>query len=397
MAEGLLRAMASERFEVASAGVAPSSVRPEAIEVMREIGIDISSHRSKSVDEFTGEQFDYVITVCDNAREHCPIFPGQAELIHWSFDDPAGAEGDETTRLEVFRRVRDEIKERLRVFTSPVLLSWNENAKYWIQYSDTIRVMFAPLTAALIEHAKIDEGQTILDVAGGSGEPGLTIAGKVGPGGSVTCTDAVAEMVEAARHEATRRGLANVQFRQCTADSLPFPDNFFDATVCRLGIMFVPDPMVAVREMLRVTKPGGKLALAVWHKSEVNPFCYLVTNVMAQHVNSPAADPDAPNAFRFAETGTLANVLAEAGASDVEERVVKFNIHAPISAREFWTMRSQTSDTLREKLAKLSPGEQAQIAGEVEQEVKAFFPHDQMNFPAQMILVNGTKAASPRK
>jgi ubiquinone/menaquinone biosynthesis C-methylase UbiE len=281
---------------------------------------------------------------------------------------------------------------------NPILLCWNENAKYWIQYSDTIRAMFAPLTAALIEHAKIEEGHTVLDVAGGSGEPGLTIAEKVGPRGSVTCTDAGAEMVEAARHDATRRGLANVQFRQCTADSLPFPDNSFDVTVCRLGIMFVPDPLVALREMLRVTKPGGKLALAVWHKSEVNPFCYVVTNVMAQHVDSPAADPDAPNAFRFAETGKLANVLTEAGACEVEERVVKFNIQAPISAHQFWTMRSQTSDTLREKLAKLSTDEQAQIAAEVEQEVKEFFPHDQMNFPAQMILVTGTKpAADPRE
>ena len=276
--------------------------------------------------------------------------------------------------------------------TNPVLLCWAENAKYWVQYSDTIRVMFTPLTAALIEHAKIDEGQTVLDVAGGSGEPGLTIAEKVGPRGSVTCTDAVAEMVEAARRDATRRGLANVQFRQCTAESLPFPDNSFDATVCRLGIMFVPDPLAAAREMLRVTKPGGKLALAVWHESEVNPFCYVVTNVMAQHVNSPA-DPNAPNAFRFAETGKLADVLTEAGASNVEERVVKFNIQAPISAQQFWTMRSQTSDTLREKLAKLSTSEQAQIAAEVEQEVKEFFPHDQMNFPAQMILVTGTKPA----
>jgi len=277
--------------------------------------------------------------------------------------------------------------------TNPALLTWNENAKYWVQYSEMIRAMFAPLTTALIEHANIEEGQAVLDVAGGSGEPGLTIAEKVGPSGSVMCTDAVREMVEAARRNATQRGLTNVQFRQCTADSLPFPDNLFDATVCRLGIMFVPDPQAAVREMLRVTKPGGRLALAVWHKSEVNPFCYVVTNVMAQHVDSPAADPDAPNAFRFAETGKLANLLTEAGAREVEERVVKFNIQAPISAHQFWTMRSETSDTLREKLAKLSTGEQSQIAGEVEREVKEFFPHDQMNFPAQMILVTGTKAA----
>ncbi len=280
--------------------------------------------------------------------------------------------------------------------TNPVVLSWNETAKYWIQYSDTIRAMFAPLTAAMIEHAKIVEGQTVLDVAGGSGEPGLTIAERVGPTGSVTCTDAVAEMVEAARHEATRRGLTNVHFHQCTADSLPFPDNSFDATVCRLGIMFVPDPSAAVREMLRVTKPGGKLALAAWHKSEANPFCYVVTNVMAQHVNSPAADPDAPNAFRFAETGKLARVLTEAGAREVEERVVRFNIEAPISPHEFWTMRSRTSDTLREKLAKLSASEQAQIADEVQHGVKEFFPRDQMNFPTQMMLVTGTKAADLR-
>ncbi len=272
------------------------------------------------------------------------------------------------------------------------LLSWTETAKYWIQYSATIRAMFAPLTNALIEHAGINEGQTVLDVAGGPGEPGLTIAEKVGPNGSVTCTDAVAEMVEAARNDATRRGLTNVQFHQCTADSLPFPDNYFDTTVCRLGIMLVPDPLAAVREMLRVTKPGGRLALAVWHKSEINPFCYVVTNVMAQHVNASAADPDAPNAFRFAESGKLANVLTEAGAREVEERVVKFNIQAPISAHEFWIMRSRTSDTLREKLAKLSTEEQTQIADEVQQEVKEFFPHNQMNFPTQMILATATKS-----
>jgi arsenate reductase len=116
MAEGLLRRDAGDRFEVASAGVEPSYVRPRAIEVMREIGIDISNHRSKSVDEFTGEDFDYVITVCDNANERCPLFPGNTKRIHWSFDDPAAAEGEESEKLAVFRRVRDEIRNRLSAF-----------------------------------------------------------------------------------------------------------------------------------------------------------------------------------------------------------------------------------------------------------------------------------------
>jgi arsenate reductase len=116
MAEGLLRDLAGDRFEVASAGVAPTQVRPEAIAVMREIGIDISQHHSKSVDDFTTQRFAYVITVCDNANEQCPIFPGNTKRLHWSFEDPAAAEGDDESRLGVFRRVRDEIHQRLRLF-----------------------------------------------------------------------------------------------------------------------------------------------------------------------------------------------------------------------------------------------------------------------------------------
>lgn len=118
MAEGLLRHDAANRFEVASAGVAPTRVRPEAVEVMSEIGIDISDQRSKSVDEFAGQEFDYVITVCDNANERCPIFPGNTKRIHWSFDDPASVKGDCDSRLKVFRRVRDEIRHRLTLFTA---------------------------------------------------------------------------------------------------------------------------------------------------------------------------------------------------------------------------------------------------------------------------------------
>ena len=118
MAEGLLRHMAGDRFEVESAGVEPSHVRPQAVEAMRERGVDISGQRSKSVDEFAGQEFDYAITVCDNANERCPVFPGRTERIHWSFDDPAAAEGDEAERLAVFRRVRDEIESRLREFVN---------------------------------------------------------------------------------------------------------------------------------------------------------------------------------------------------------------------------------------------------------------------------------------
>lgn len=117
MAEGLLRHDAGNRFEVFSAGTKPSQVRPEAIAVMGELGIDISGHRSKSVEQFSGQPFDYVLTVCDNARETCPIFPGKVVTIHRNFEDPAEMQGSEEERLSLFRRVRDEMRTFLRDFS----------------------------------------------------------------------------------------------------------------------------------------------------------------------------------------------------------------------------------------------------------------------------------------
>jgi arsenate reductase len=116
MAEGILRHIAGERFEIFSAGLEPSLVRPEAIETMREIGIDISSHRSKSVGEFAGEEFDYIVTVCDNATENCPIFSGNAARTHWNIDDPAAVKSDHGQRLNAFRHARDELMNKLLGF-----------------------------------------------------------------------------------------------------------------------------------------------------------------------------------------------------------------------------------------------------------------------------------------
>lgn len=115
IAEGLLRHMAGDRFEVFSAGTEQTRVQPLAIEAMREIGIGISDHRSKTLDEFTGESFDYVITVCDRANDNCPFFPG-TERIHWSFEDPTAVTGTDEEKLRAFRTVRDAIHQRLRMF-----------------------------------------------------------------------------------------------------------------------------------------------------------------------------------------------------------------------------------------------------------------------------------------
>jgi arsenate reductase len=121
MAEGLLRQIAGDRFDVESAGTIASFVRPQAIAAMTEIGIDISGHRSKSLDEFLDQNFDYIITVCNNANQSCPVFPGNTQRIHWSFDDPAAFEGTDEEKLVEFRRVRDQIRERLATFSQETL------------------------------------------------------------------------------------------------------------------------------------------------------------------------------------------------------------------------------------------------------------------------------------
>lgn len=120
MAEGYLRYLAGDRFDVTSAGLQPSVVNPNAIQAMQEDGVDISSHASRDVQQFVEQKFDYIITVCDNAKERCPYFPGDAERIHWSFEDPAGAKGTEAEVLEVFRKVRNQIRERIKEFLNKV-------------------------------------------------------------------------------------------------------------------------------------------------------------------------------------------------------------------------------------------------------------------------------------
>jgi ubiquinone/menaquinone biosynthesis C-methylase UbiE len=268
---------------------------------------------------------------------------------------------------------------------------WRKNAEYWTRFAPVLHQMLAPLTQALIEELQIKQGQRILDIAGGAGEPASSIASKTGELGSVTCTDAVPEMVMAAQRLASENAISNIEFKNCAAESLPFPDNTFDAVESRLGIMFFSDPSKALREMLRVAKSRANIALAVWHKAEFNPFCSLPSKIMAQHIASDPVDPDAPNAFRFAEQGKLARLLSEAGAVDVKERLLEFRITADLSIAAYWNLRSSTSGTIREQLQSLPAAEVELITKEVADAVKPYFHNDRMDFPASMLIVSGHK------
>jgi ubiquinone/menaquinone biosynthesis C-methylase UbiE len=273
-----------------------------------------------------------------------------------------------------------------------VINQWSDSAPYWEKHHEIIRQMFAPVTQALADDAQIGSQHAVLDIASGSGEPALSIAAVVGPEGKVFGIDPIPEMVEGARRAAKRLEIKNAQFDVASADRLPFPADTFDAVVSRFGVMFFPSPVDGVREMLRVLKPGRKLALAVWRFAESNPFFNVLSRVMEQYVASPPPAPDAPDAFRFAQSGKLAGVLSEAGAMAACERLLQFDILAPISGEDFWTLRCELSDTLRGKIAKLSKEQLAEVKRKALEGVREYFSDRGMRFPAEILIVSGAKS-----
>jgi SAM-dependent methyltransferase len=271
------------------------------------------------------------------------------------------------------------------------ITQWSESAPYWEKHRATVREMFGPVSEALIEDAHIGAGQTVLDVAMGPGEPALTIADLVGNAGKIVGTDFVAEMVQAARGEARRRGLNNASFETASGEKLPFADNTFDAAVSRFGVMFFPSPMAGVQEILRVLKPGGRLAMAVWYFAEQNPFFTVVTSVVDRYIPSPPPEPDAPDAFRFAKPGELLGIFASAGVKKASERLLKFRIRATASPEDFWTMRSELSEKMRSKMAELSDAKLAELRREAVMGISTYSSNEGISFPSEVLIVSGEK------
>ena len=198
-------------------------------------------------------------------------------------------------------------------------------------------------------------------------------------------------MARAARRHARTEGLGNIFFCQAVAETLPFGSGCFDAVLCRFGVMFFPDATAGIAEMLRVARSGARVAASVWHSSELNPFHYVIADVLSKYVPPEPEDPDATGAFRFAESGKLERVFLEAGAGNVVERLLAFNIEASISVDGFWELRSQLSPTLRDKLAGLPADQVDQIAEEAKEATRAFSGNGKISFPAQVIIVRGEK------
>jgi SAM-dependent methyltransferase len=268
---------------------------------------------------------------------------------------------------------------------------WSGSAPSWEKHRELIRHMFAPITKALLDDAEVRPGDTVLDVATGAGDPALSVADEVGPSGKVIGIDPVPRMIEGARRAADQLGIKNTQFEIASADALPFPAETFDAEISRLGVMFFPSPVDGVREMLRVLKPGKKLSFAVWHFVDNNPFHHSLARIVDRYVEPTALPPDAPDPFRFASPDKLKSVLIAAGAAEPAERVLRFSIDAPLSVEDYWTFRCDWSEKLREKLAQLPAEQSRAVKEQVIQVFNEYHTARGMSFPAEVLIVTGTK------
>jgi len=268
---------------------------------------------------------------------------------------------------------------------------WTGSAPFWEKHREIIRHMFAPVTDALVEEAQIGSGNAVLDIATGPGEPALTMASLVGAQGKIFGIDPIQGMMDGARREASRLALKNIQFDVAFADHLPFPADTFDAVVSRFGVMFFPSPLDAVREMLRVLKPGRKLVMAVWHFAARNPFHYSLSRVVDQYVDTPPLAPDALDAFRYAAPGRLLEILKEAGVTAPTERLVQFTIDAPMSVEDFWALRLEMSEKLREKINVLPPERMTELKRQTLESIREYSTGRGISFPAEILLVSGAK------
>ena len=260
-----------------------------------------------------------------------------------------------------------------------------------MSHSEIIRQLFAPVSEALIDDAEIAPGHSVLDVATGSGEPALRIAEFVGSGGEVVGVDPVASLIETSRRAAAQRSLNNARFETAGADRLPFPDDRFDAVVSRFGVMFFPAPVSGVREMMRVLRRGKKVAFAAWHFRENNPFHDVLARIVDPVLPPAQLPPDAPEPFRFAPAGKLKAVVADAGAPNPVERLLRFSINVALSPEDFWDLRMEMSEKLRERLAGLPPERFDDVKRRSISAFRDYSSASGLSFPAEVRLVSARK------
>src|SRR5258707_6337035 len=268
----------------------------------------------------------------------------------------------------------------------------HETVAAWRKWHDRIAIFTRGATEAILETAQRRQGLRVLDLASGVGDPALSIAAKVTPSGRVTATDLGSGMISLAEELARKKGFTNIEFRETSAESIPFADESYDALTCRFGIMFFPDLPRALRECLRVLKPGGRAVFVAWGKKE-QPFFTTTAGIILKHVPvpPPPPDPDGPSLFMFGERDRLRHALSAAGFSNVheEDRIIAGRWSS--SVEEYWEQFSEVAAPFRPLIEQLTPEMMAQAKSEIFAALKKFWDGRELNMPLEIVIGTGTR------
>jgi SAM-dependent methyltransferase len=276
----------------------------------------------------------------------------------------------------------DEIRDGQRA-------RWAKLSASWEKWDSIIMDQLGPVGAAIIERLDIAEDQQHLDIAAGTGEPGLSIA-RLAPNGRVVLTDLAPEMLDVAARRARAQGITNIETKVCSADDLPFPDATFDSVSVRFGYMFFPDLAKATAEFARVLKPGGRLCSSVWIKPEKNPWTAIAMQAIAPEVELTPPDPDGPNMYRCAAPGYLSALYEGAGLRDVDEWEVDIELGTR-SPEEYWEMISEHVSLVATALQQVDDLARERIRATAIAKVSAYRKDGVVRVPGVARCIVGTK------
>lgn len=267
--------------------------------------------------------------------------------------------------------------------------SWNKFSPGWKKWDELFMDFLKPVGNEIIHMLNLKKADIVLDVAAGTGEPGLTIASKLS-GGKVIIADLAEDMLEIACENAMLRGIKNIEALSCDVCELPFANNTFDAISCRFGFMFFPDMLLAAKEMVRVLKPGGKIAASVWNVPEKNFWITSIMRTINKNMRLPSPPPGVPGMFRCAKDGFISNLFLQAGLKNISQQEVAGKLHCK-TADVYWNVMTDVGAPFVAALSKANDAMKERIKTIVCQAVDMKYPDGNIRIDSSALVISGEK------
>lgn len=267
--------------------------------------------------------------------------------------------------------------------------SWNKISSGWKKWDEMTMDFLKPMGDEIIRVLQPSGEDIVLDIAAGTGEPGLTIATMLS-GGKVYVTDIAENMVEIARENAVRRGIENVETITCEVSELPFADNTFDSICCRFGFMFFPDMELAAKEMVRVLKPGGRMATSVWNVPEKNFWVKAIMGSINKNIQMPSPVPGAPSMFRCAADGFMTDLLLKTGFKNISETEIYGKLDCG-NAEGYWNFMNEVAGPVAAALSNVDQDVKAKIKAEVIHSIDQKYPEGRTMVDSNAFIIYAEK------